>query len=553
MKHIRNFISKITLFTLSFALLLPLSVRAEYIETPNGVSVAQYEPDSVIVQFKEGESPAELQQKAAIEKTEPTSLIDRIKSALIPSLNGTQTAEQQLNTLASVDAQAGVLVKEQLNDSASVDQRTFVYTLDQTKSVEQVVAQYKAQPEVELVEPNYIYHSLGAPNDSYYSQMWGLSKIKAAAAWDITTGSKSVLVADIDTGIDDTHPDLKNNIVEIKNYVACSGDQLKHGTHTAGTIGAVGNNSAGVVGVNWNVGLLVLKVAECQGGGMSLSNIASAINYAVSKHAKVINMSLGGASSSQLMASAIKNAVDRGTVVVVAAGNCGTRPSQSGCGSPPRTISSDSLYPSSDPNVIDVGATASNDSLAVFSSTGSSVDVSAPGDQILSTVPGGYSKFSGTSMAAPHVTGLVALMFAADPSLTPARVKQILESTSVDLGPAGRDIQFGSGRIDAEAALKAVSNGGPLPTAQPTAIPIPTSRPIPTTRPTSIPIPTLRPTAIPTSKPIPTIGNSNEADFDRNGRVDLADFNQWRLAYLSGNSTLKYFNIWRIAYLKNTF
>jgi subtilisin family serine protease len=278
------------------------------------------------------------------------------------------------------------------------------------------------------------------PSDPQYSQLWGMSAIDAPAAWNLTTGSQSVVVAVLDTGIDYTHCDLAANIwtnpyenedgfvgdAHGYNFVDNSGDAMddnSHGTHVSGTIGAVGNNGVGVAGVDWSVSLMDLKFLNSDGSGY-LSDAIRAINYVTmmrtqyNVNVRVINNSWGGGEYSAAMDSAIRAAGNAGILFVAAAGN-----SASNNDTTPQ-------YPASytDPNVISVAAVDQNMNLASFSCYGAtSVDVAAPGVSIYSTVPGNrYAIYSGTSMATPFVSGVAALAWAADPNATVAEVRNAI-------------------------------------------------------------------------------------------------------------------------------
>src|SRR3989338_1676337 len=462
----------IWLFFLFFLILAPGLVQAQ--ETSN-----QYIDDSVIVKYKE--SPVLLETKAKERSNREASLFGKLQNVgdnIALSISGNTAPEQQLQQIDNISAQVGA---EKVDATDEIGHDVFVLDTDGKKSVNDVVNFLNNQSQVEYAEPNYIYSLLATPNDTHYSKMWALTKIKASEGWDQTTGSKSIIAAVLDSGIEQTHEDLKDNITVAKDFTGCGmTDSVGHGTHTAGTVGAVGNNGKGVTGINWTVGIMALKVG-CSGKDISLATVTSAINYAVDNGARVMNMSFGGSGSSQAMADAIKNAVNKNVVVVVAAGNSSGN-------------NADSLYPASDPNVITVSATGPQDELARYSSYGTSVDISAPGGNpvsgsssctdttcIASTWPGGrYNLLTGTSMAAPHVAGLAALILSKNPGLTSTQVRQIIESSAVDLGTSGKDIKFGAGRIDVKAALDLVTAGGtlpPLPTSS--ALPSPT-RPQPT-------------------------------------------------------------------------
>src|SRR3954452_12876056 len=251
-------------------------------------------------------------------------------------------------------------------------------------SVSAAIAELKSNPAVAYAEPNWIYHAEAVPNDPRYAQTYGLPKIQAPHAWDVTTGSAAVTVAVVDTGVSSGHPDLAPNIVAGAHYVtggpSTSLDYNGHGTHVAGTIGARGNNGIGVAGVNWNVQLMPLRVLNGGGSGAS-ADIAAAFASTCTTHpSQIVNASLGGTGYSTTMRNAIASCPN--TLFVVAAGNDGTSNDTvphypCNYGAPPDNL----------PNVICVAATDQNDNLASFSNYGSSVDLAAPGVSTTSTWP----------------------------------------------------------------------------------------------------------------------------------------------------------------------
>jgi subtilisin family serine protease len=341
---------------------------------------------------------------------------------------------------------------------------------------------------VRYAEPNAtVSIDAAKPNDSLFGKQWGLNNtgqqvdfsfgtrgadIGALRAWGVTTGSSAVIVAVIDTGIDTGHPDLAPNIWinPGENCAGCRTDGIDndgngyvddwrgwdfinndnnpfddngHGTHVAGTIGAVGNNKIGVAGVSWTVRLMPLKFIGADGTG-DVADAVRALHYATAMGAQVSNNSWGGDEYSQALSDAIAEADAHGSLFVAAAGN----ESSDNDASP--------QYPSGYdlPNVISVAASDSNDQLAYFSNHGrATVDLAAPGQSIYSTWPGnGYRSLSGTSMAAPHVTGTVALALAAHPGAGDAALKALLLRTVAH--PAGLAGQTATGgRLDAGAAL----------------------------------------------------------------------------------------------------
>ncbi|HXE97370.1 MAG TPA: S8 family peptidase [Dongiaceae bacterium] len=313
-------------------------------------------------------------------------------------------------------------------------------------SVDEAVREFESDPEVEYAEPNFLVQALVVPGDPSFTQLWGMEKINAPAAWDTTTGSPEVVVAVIDSGIDVNHSDLKANlwintlelngkpgvdddgngiIDDIHGYNAITGssdltDDVGHGTHVAGTIGAAGNNGVGVAGVNWNVRIMACKFLGATGGGTDADAIACLHYVAQMKRSGVnivaTNNSWGGGGYSRALHDAI--AAQQDILFIVAGGNDGTNSDVT------------PTYPASYdlPNMVVVAATTSTDSMATFSQYGRhSVHVGAPGSAIYSTAPGNsYATHSGTSMATPHVTGLAALIKAAKPATDWRGIKNLL-------------------------------------------------------------------------------------------------------------------------------
>jgi subtilisin family serine protease len=290
-----------------------------------------------------------------------------------------------------------------------------------------------------------------SPKDPFLSYQWGLYKVGAPKAWDRETGTKNpVVVAVIDTGVDLQHPDLLGHVQAGKNVVANNDDPRddnSHGTHVAGIIAASTNNKVGVSGMSWGATILAVKVLGADGSG-SDCDVALGIVSAADAGAKVLNLSLGAESSScgGVMQLAVNYARDKGSMVVVSAGNGAKK------GNKPTS-------PANCDGVLAVGATDSRDKIAPFSTNQPYVGVSAPGVAILSTYfnprtgKRTYEALSGTSMAAPMVSGLAALLMSKNPTWTGDQVQARIVSTSQDLGPKGRDRWFGVGRINAARAL----------------------------------------------------------------------------------------------------
>jgi len=304
-----------------------------------------------------------------------------------------------------------------------------------------IVAALRHHPLVEYAEPNYIIHAILTPNDPSFPSQWGLTKIGAPQAWDVTTGSSDLTIAIVDSGIDLDHPDLGGKIILGYDYVNGDwhpDDDYGHGTHVAGIAAARTNNSTGVAGVSWGAWLMALKVLNAEGTG-TYADVASAVTYAADHGAKIINLSLGGDYDSQTLHDAVIYAHNAGCVLAAATGNDG---------------GSVVMYPAKYAEALAVAATGSTDQRAWFSNYGPEADVAAPGVGIYSTYfGGGYTSMDGTSMAAPHVAGLVALIWSEYPGYTNDQVEGRIEMTALDLGAPGWDPYYGHGRIDAQAAL----------------------------------------------------------------------------------------------------
>jgi subtilisin family serine protease len=375
------------------------------------------------------------------------------------------------------------LDKIENNYSAQGLSNTYRIRLTPGENPKEAREKYRKDPEVMWAEPNYKVSIDLLPGDPSFPQLWGLhntgqtggtadADIDAPEAWDLSTGSAEVVVAVVDTGVDYNHPDLAANIWVNSDEVAGNGidddhngyiddvrgwdfynkdnnpmDDNNHGTHCAGTIGAVGSNGMGVSGVMWNVRIMPLKFMSSGGSGY-VSDAVAAILYANQNGAHVVSNSWGGGGYSQ----ALKDAIDASPAVVVcAAGNSG------------KNIDSSPFYPASytSSNLISVAATDSKDARASFSNYGAnSVDVAAPGVSIYSTLKGGsYGSMSGTSMSTPHVAGLAGLLKAKNPGLTKTEVKTILLS-QCDVLPSLQGKVLTSGRINAGKALSSIQPAG---------------------------------------------------------------------------------------------
>ncbi|MFD0958656.1 S8 family peptidase [Paenibacillus chungangensis] len=332
----------------------------------------------------------------------------------------------------------------------------YVFRSDQLET-KQLMHYFKTKWNPKYVEPHYLYltnqEDLGnasapiVPNDVLYSRhQWNLPSIEAEKGWQLSKGDEGVIIAVLDTGVESSHPDLRGRLVPGVNIVSANAapeDDVGHGTHVAGIIGASVNNNEGVAGVSWYNKIMPVKVLDGSGAGSAYS-VAQGIIWAVDHGAKVINMSLGNYAQADFLHDAVKYAYERDVVLIAASGNDNTeRPG----------------YPAAYPEVFAVAATTSTKQKASFSNFGNYIDVAAPGDQIASTYPGKqYAALSGTSMASPHVAALAGLIRSLNPQLTNTEVMEIMRASSIDLGNTGKDKYYGYGEIDVNSALQATTN-----------------------------------------------------------------------------------------------
>ena len=300
------------------------------------------------------------------------------------------------------------------------------------------------------VEPDFIATVVGTavtPSDPDYSSQWHLASINAPTAWSITTGTAGSSIAMIDSGADSTHPDLSSKLVAGWNFVtgtSNTADDNGHGTAVAGVAAAATNNGIGIAGVSWNNAIMPLVVADSTGSA-SYSNVASAIQYAADHGARVINISLGGASASSTLQNAVNYAWAKGAVIFAAPGN---------------SSSSTPYYPAACTNVVAVSATEPNGALASFSNYGNYIDLAAPGDSILTTMNGGgYGYWAGTSFSSPIVAATAALALSVQPGLSASALVNLLEQNADQLGGyTGWNQYFGNGQVDAYKAVVAAQN-----------------------------------------------------------------------------------------------
>jgi len=424
-------------------------------------------------------------------------------------------------------------------------------TVDSNIPLKTVISTLESSPLVEWVEPNF-YISLTLPeepvpvdedaiaalselmiesisNDPLYSSQWGMTKIGADRAWDITTGKRDIVIAVIDTGVDYKHPDLAANMwvntretpnsnkdndgngyagdyygYDFINDKSDPMDDNGHGTHVAGIIGAVGNNGVGIAGVNWKVKIMPLKFLRANGGGDTISSI-KAVNYASNMGADIISCSWGGPGMSQALGDAIRQS---NALFVFAAGNEGAN--NDATPHFPSNFGYD--------NMIVVTATDKNDNLASFGNYGSSkVDVAAPGVAILSTYPTAkntlYVEMKGTSMATPFVSGIAGLMLSVNPSLSPNQLKSLIMQNVDKVSSLNGKTKSG-GRVNAQKAVNAAKGGSTLPTQTPVKTPTQVN--------TIAPV-TVKSLPGYTTPPRDINGDGLYEDLNGNGRLDFND------------------------------
>jgi subtilisin family serine protease len=437
--------------------------------------------------------------------SKPTSQILAGVSATVPADTTPQVVSVSKRTYAGIDSTAElesrhVLVRfaasadstAQVQALSAVSGATIVrkYTLvpglalveiPATQGVNEALEAINQSQQVLYAEPNYVRHLQATPNDPRFGDLWGLynigqsggtadDDIDATEAWDRVNDASGIIVADVDTGMDYTHPDLAGNrwvnkgeipgngidddgngyVDDVYGYDAINGDgdpmdDHGHGSHTAGTIGALGNNGVGVAGVCWRAKIMAVKIFD-DAGNTTAAAIIEGWQYAADQGARVMNNSWGGGPYSQAEKDAIDALGVRNIIYIASAGNSNLN------------MDSTPSYPASYDcaNIISVIATDRHDTMAGFSNYGATTaDLAAPGVEILSCAPGGgYQYMDGTSMAAPHVTGACALLLAVRPDLTVAQVKNALMATADPLATSGLCVS--NGRLNVFHALASV-------------------------------------------------------------------------------------------------
>jgi len=448
--------------------LYTLSLSKSLIGTSLGAAslnpTSHFVPGEVIVRFKTNDESTGFGLAAlASQQSETTKTDLRIKRAIGQAAKLYHIEAATLNKALSFE---------------SVESGSYLSTRMKKKwQTVKTIEKLRARDDVLYAEPNYIRTATAVPpvNDPEYDKQWSLPMLELPAAWEVSTG-QGVTVAVIDTGIDPDHQDLDGNIALQDGYDFIEDDALSgdldpgsdtdprdmgstfHGSHVAGIIAAEGNNGMGITGVAYDASIMPLRVLGVNGEGFD-ADIANAILYAAGltnssgrlpiKKADIINLSLGSPDDSDVINAAVSDAVAEGVIVIAAAGN---------------DSSSTEFFPAASPSVIAVSSVTSNKTLSTFSNFGDYIDVAAPGgtgindplfdgfqDGILSTVYASeYAELVGTSMAAPHVAGVAALMKAKQPTLDPLSFAGALPDITDNLGNTQL---FGFGLINAAKAM----------------------------------------------------------------------------------------------------
>ncbi len=422
----------------------PAVLLALLIAAVGTVSAQTISSGSSVQTYTKAGSPADIRAGHILVrfKANPSqAVLDQLKAAFAARVVG--TIEGIKVTHLQVPPEAGVTVIENLRRRSDVEFAEF-------DAVAQVFA------------PSNTTQATFVPNDPYYSTpdssshygsvaQWGLGAVSASSAWAVTLGNLTTVIAIVDTGVDDTHPDLASKVVGEYSYVGSIKDGFGHGTHVAGIAAAATNNNIGVAGMCPNCGILSVKVLNDQGSGY-ISDIASGITYAASHGARVISLSLGGSGRTATLQSALAYAVANNALPVCAMGNDGA--------------AMNTPEPAYWHDCLSVIATDQNGAKASFSNYGMKADVAAPGVAILSTMPTysvtlntqygyktNYDALSGTSMATPMVAGIAGLAISQNPTLTPAQVAGIIEASAGDGVGWSPNLAFG-----VVNAFKAVSS-----------------------------------------------------------------------------------------------
>jgi subtilisin family serine protease len=440
---------------------------------------------------------------AAQEVPQPRRIMLRLTSSYTPSVTA-QGGVILPPGLATVLGDEGFVVRSLLPVTSlrkGADELSrFVYIdVPEQTDIVQLLAALEARGEVEYAERDKLYRLHTVPNDSGWASQWGAQRVGVPAAWDVTSGNPDIIIGVIDTGIDDEHPDLRGQLwinaaedlngdgifqpwpstefrdgipgdldgidndgngfaddvigydfVDQRDVSNAAGgdyrdpdpvpyDEMGHGTNVSGIIAAKANNGIGIAGIAPGCRIMTLRAFDARGFGAE-SDVSRALAYAIANGARVINMSFGDVVYSRVLRDVIRYAYGRGVVMVASAGNA---------------QSTALHYPSAYDETISVSATTNGDVLAGFSNYGSTIDIAAPGSDILTTDRNGrYSAFFGTSASAPFVAAAAALLLSRSNGLSPEEVRGILIASAEDLGARGWDERFGAGLLRVDRAVR---------------------------------------------------------------------------------------------------
>lgn len=355
----------------------------------------------------------------------------------------------EATSLSEIDALvAGIRIKT----IATIDgNRYLLYHVYDKLAVGNILMTLRMSEKVLAAEQNAVYTLYDyVPNDPYYAQYQYAEQItQCATAWEIEKGSEAITVAVLDTGINGEHEELSDRVLAGKNIITgadipagVNSDDEGHGSHVSGIIGAMGDNQKGIAGVAWHVKFLPVKIFANE-GPTTTAVIAEGLIWAVDHGARVVNMSFGGGIFSMAVNDAVNYALQKDVVLIAAMGNENQY-----------KVS----YPAAMPGVIAVGSTNGRDKISFYSSKGNHISVAAPGESIyslLNTSNTGYTFMSGTSMAAPFVAGLAALLLSHTPDLKPQEVRSLIEDTAEPLGAESFSPDYGYGRVNVGQALQA--------------------------------------------------------------------------------------------------
>ena len=446
-----NYLTR-ALMAFAIGVFFPLAARAALPSLPG---LEAYPRSAQVVEIKRGLETIQVHPLKTVRTlSKGTAVADRLIVVFRPKV---LDADQNLSHLRAAARGAGRALPV-----LKIGPKAMLIDVSGAKSLEEAARAYTADPNVLHASPDWVMHANETPNDPFIGSQGGLNTIQAPAAWNRTHGSSGVLIAVLDTGINEAHPDLAGKVVARRDFTGSSSgtnDMVGHGTHVAGIAAASTNNAVGVAGVGYDSRLLNVKVLDDSGDG-SISMLFNGIYWAADNGAHVINMSLGADQDCSTswwedlfdvgrneLRDSIGYAWDRNIVLVAAAGNNGANRQQ---------------WPAACPNVVAVANTTIADVKAASSNFGTWVDVAAPGSNIFSTaVPGAlkcqsglvgqFANCSGTSMASPHVAGLAALVRASCNFSSSADIVTRLTSTADAIAGTGTNWQFG--RINALRAV----------------------------------------------------------------------------------------------------